>query len=220
MEHLLSRKAKLTVDSAISYLLKVALETPGVISLAAGLVDQESLPSGGVSKLLKYVQERKDCCQPSLQYGTNAGLMRLRKAVLDYLRKADEAPYPDEIFGPQNLVITNGSQQFLHMITECLVDPGDIVLVSDPTYFVYMGKLESAGARVFGIELDEDGMVPESLERTIEQIKADNLLSRLKMIYVTTYYQNPTGMSLSPQRREKIFKMPARGHGLPGTLLR
>jgi len=207
MDRLLSKRARRTRDCSISYLLKVALETPGVISLAAGLVDQETLPAGKVAELLAFLQKDEHYRLPSLQYGSTEGLLCLRRAIIDYLRESDGAAYPDDKFGADNMVITNGSQQFLHLIADCLLDPGDIVLVSDPTYFVFMDVLNSAGARTLGIEFDDHGMVPESLERTVEALKASGDIDRLKMIYVITYYQNPTGISLAPERRKRIFDL-------------
>ena len=90
MESIISEKAKRTSDPAISYLLQIALETPGMISLAAGLVDQESLPSQEVERLLHHVQKDPGCRQQSLQYGTTGGLGNLREAIIDLLRKADD----------------------------------------------------------------------------------------------------------------------------------
>jgi len=206
MDHLISAKALRTPDPPISYLLKIALETPGMISLAAGLVDQETLPAAEVSKLLEYLQQDDKCRLPSLQYGTTGGLQCLRQAVLKYLREADGVDYPEDLFGWQNVVITNGSQQYLHLVAESLIDPGDIVLVSDPTYFVFMGVLEGVGARTLGVRFDEEGMVPEALDEVLAQLKAGGDISRLKLIYVQSYYQNPTGVSLSAERRKRIFE--------------
>lgn len=206
MDGLISAKAKRTSDPPISYLLQVALEVPGMISLAAGLVDQETLPAREVARLLEFLQKDAKCRLPSLQYGTTGGLQCLRQAILDYLRKADGVDYPDEVFGWENLVVTNGSQQFLHLVVESLLDPGDIVLVSDPTYFVFMGVLESAGARAIGVRFDEQGMIPEALDEVLEQLKAAGDLKRLKLIYVQSYHQNPTGVSLSAERRKRIFE--------------
>lgn len=178
-----------------------------MISLAAGLVDQATLPAGEVARLLEFLQRQEKCRLPSLQYGTTEGLQCLRQAVLRYLREADGVDYPDEVFGWKNVVVTSGSQQYLHLVAESLIDPGDIVLVSDPTYFVFMGVLESVGARTLGVPLDAQGMIPEALEETIERLKASGEIDRLKLIYVQSYFQNPTGVSLSPERRKRIFDL-------------
>ncbi len=206
MNGLISAKAQRTSDPPISYLLQVALEVPGMISLAAGLVDQETLPAEEVAKLLQFLQRDERCRLPSLQYGTTGGLQCLRQSILEYLREADEVAYPDDTFGWQNVVVTNGSQQFLHLVGESLIDPGDIVLVSDPTYFVFMGVLESVGARTIGVRFDEDGMVPEALDEILNRLTATGEIRRLKLIYVQSYYQNPTGVSLSADRRKRIFE--------------
>ena len=216
MNRLISSRARRNKDSAISYLINVALETPGMISLAAGLVDQESLPSKEVAELLHHLQEDERYRQTSLQYGATEGLLGLRQSILNYLKEADRIEYPPDKINTDHVVITNGSQQFLHLVAESLIDQGDIVLVSDPTYFVFLGVLDGVGARTIGIELDEEGMVPESLDRTLEVLKSTGEIDRLKMIYVTTYFQNPTGVSLSLERRKQIFDrvkaLDAEGH--------
>jgi len=205
MDRLISQKAKRTKDPAISYLLTVALETPGLISLAAGLVDQDSLPAKETADLLQYVQQDEEFRLPSLQYGATEGLLRLRQELMQYLRESDGVEYPKDSFGLENVVITNGSQQFLHLVSESLIDPGDIVLVCDPTYFVFLGVLESVGAKAIGVKLDEQGMNPDALDRCLASLQASGEIDRLKMIYITTYYQNPTGVSLSLERRKRIF---------------
>ena len=82
---------------------------------------------------------------------------------------------------------------------------GDIVLVEDPTYFVYMGTLEAAGARTVGIPTDDDGIIPEALDECLKSLEAAGQLGRVKLLYVMTYFQNPRGSSHSWRRREQIY---------------
>jgi 2-aminoadipate transaminase len=85
------------------------------------------------------------------------------------------------------------------------VDAGDIVIVEDPTYFVYTGVLQAAGARTVGITTDDEGMVPEVLEERLAELKEAGELHRVKMVYIMTYYQNPKGTSTSWRRREQLY---------------
>ncbi|MCX7719419.1 MAG: PLP-dependent aminotransferase family protein, partial [Candidatus Sumerlaeaceae bacterium] len=139
----------------------------------------------------------------SLQYGSTIGYQDLRQVLARRLEGQGIAAPVD----PNHIVVTSGSQQFLFLVTDVLVDPGDIVIVEDPTYFVYTGVLESAGARVMGVETDDDGIVPAALERRLGEIAAAGLLPRLKMLYVMTYYQNPKGTSHSWERRKQIYEL-------------
>jgi len=91
---------------------------------------------------------------------------------------------------PEKVIITNGSQQFLYLVTEALCDPGDIVLVEDPTYFVYLGIAQSRGLDCRGIRLQEDGLDLDQLETVLEALKVSGDLRRLKMLYLVSYFQN------------------------------
>jgi 2-aminoadipate transaminase len=81
------------------------------------------------------------------------------------------------------------------MVTEALCDPGDIVLLEDPTYFVYLGITQSHGLRCRGVRLAQDGLDLEHLADVLERLKRGGELRRVKMLYLVTYYQNPTGIT-------------------------
>jgi 2-aminoadipate transaminase len=83
------------------------------------------------------------------------------------------------------------------MITEVLCDPGDIVLLEDPTYFVYLGILQSHGVRCRGIRLNGDGLDLGELERVLTDLQRRGELPRVKLLYLVSYYQNPTGTTTS-----------------------
>src|SRR5262249_43232424 len=87
------------------------------------------------------------------------------------------------------------SQQLLYMLTECLCDPGDIVLVEDPTYFVYLGIVQSQGFRCRGIRFAPDGIDLSHLEHTLENLRSRGELKRVKLLYLVSYSQNPTGVT-------------------------
>jgi len=127
--------------------MDVALSRPQVDSLAAGFTDNESLPVADVRELMNEVLNSRRTGCPALQYGSTAGDPGLRRVTAQGLRRQDGARASDPAFSPERMVITNGSQQMLYMVTEALCDEGDIVLVEDPTYFVYLGILQSRGIR-------------------------------------------------------------------------
>ncbi|PYJ98108.1 MAG: PLP-dependent aminotransferase family protein, partial [Verrucomicrobia bacterium] len=102
-----------------------------------------------------------------------------------------------EIYSPERAIITSGSQQLLYMLTECLCDPGDVVLVEDPTYFVYLSIVQSHGLQCRGVRLAGDGIDLAHLEQTLKALERSGGLKRVKMLYLVSYYQNPTGITTS-----------------------
>jgi len=202
-----SSKAGRTPTPPINFLMDIAVAKKGTISLAAGLVDHETLPTDETNQLVNEIFSDKTAGQDALQYGTTDGLSNLRKEVLDYVCHLDGIT-PEEIsVSPDNVIISSGSQQLLYIITDILIDPGDIVITEWPSYFVYTGVLMSMGASVRAIEMDENGMITESLAETLEQLKRSGELHRVKIIYLCDYYQNPTGLTLSQDRRKELIEI-------------
>jgi len=104
-----------------------------------------------------------------------------------------------------DIVVTTGSQQMLFMLTDLIIDPGDIVITEWPSYFVFTGTLESAGAQVRCVDIDDQGMIPEKLDALLAQLTESGDLPRVKMVYTCDYHQNPTGITLSTERRPQIL---------------
>ncbi len=116
-------------------------------------------------------------------------------------------PKTSRVLSPSRLLITHGSQQLLYLLTETLCDPGDIVLVEDPTYFVYLGIAQSHGLRCRGVRLHPDGLDLEHLEQVLEELRRSGDLSRVKLLYLVTYYQNPTGYTTSFAKKAAALKL-------------
>ena len=112
-----------------------------------------------------------------------------------------------KIYSPERLLITSGSQQLLYMTTEALCDEGDIVLVEDPTYFVYLGILQSRGLRARGVRLERDGLDLAHLEKVLTSLKRRGELRRVKMLYLVSYFQNPTGVTTSFEKKRGVLKL-------------
>ena len=88
-----------------------------------------------------------------------------------------------------------------------LIDPGDIVIAANPSYFVYTGTLQSLGANVRTVPMDENGMEIDAVDQLLAKIEKEGKLDRVRMIYCTSYYQNPTGLTLSRERRPKLLEI-------------
>ncbi len=202
-----SDRAVRTTDPPISWLMKFALDNPHCISLAAGFVDAATLPVKVVDDITRELMSDPATGRAALQYGTTIGLPALRQQIADRLAAEHGMTEATHAFSADNVVVTTGSQQLLFLISDVLLNPGDIVLLGAPSYFVYMGILQSMGARVRSVPMDGDGMDVEALDAELGRIESDGELSRVKLIYCVDYFQNPMGVSLSAERRERMVQI-------------
>jgi 2-aminoadipate transaminase len=194
-------------DQPISRLMHLALSRPELISLAAGFVDQASLPVEATGAAIASVLEDPIVARAALQYCSTPGHVGLRAAVLDRLLSADGARAAESRLSVNNVVLTAGSNQMLSFVAAAVLDPGDIVLAATPTYFVFLGILAGLGARVIGVAADEDGLIPEALEAELERLRKTDSLGRVKLLYVASYFDNPSTVTLPPQRRARIVEI-------------
>lgn len=197
--------------------MKMALGRPQLISLAAGFTDNETLPVEETRAILEEVLGAGSNGQAALQYGTTLGDSELRELTAKELHERDGAANEASVYSPERLLITNGSQQLLYMLSEALCDPGDIVIVEDPTYFVFLGALQSHGTEIRGVALDTEGIDLEQMRSVLDQLANDGLLPRVKMVVLVSYYQNPTGITTSLERKAGLLRLlreyePSAGH--------
>lgn len=203
----LSRRARAAVDQPIAYLMREAVANPGLISLAAGLVDAPSLPAGPVRRIVDEMLADTDAAQAALQYGETAGLAPLRQALFNHLAALDGLDPQAMAGSAEDVVVTTGSQQLLHLLAEVLLDPGDIVITARPTYFVFTGFLPSLGVSVRGVPMDAGGMRLEELDAMLSAIQAVGHLRRVKMVYLCSYHQNPSGVSFAEDRKGPLVEL-------------
>jgi 2-aminoadipate transaminase len=218
----LSKLAQRTGPPPISWLMHLALARPKLISLAAGFTDNESLPVEETRETLAEILRTRKTGQPALQYGSTQGDPVLRQLTANHFQRLDGAAGSSRVYSPERMIITSGSQQLLYMTTEALCDPGDIVIVEDPTYFVYLGILQSRGATVRGVRMENDGLDLSHLEKILESLKRSGGLRRVKALYLVSYFQNPTGITTSFEKKIaalKLLKKYERAAGHPIYLL-
>jgi len=206
----LSTQASRTPDSPISFFIQKAIETPGLISLAAGLVDEASLPAAAVGEAVAAIVADPVSGRAALQYGSTQGLPALREKLLKELCDADGVSPADLNLSPSNVVITTGSQQLLYLLGEVLFDEGDIVIAEAPSYFVYHGVLGSLGVKVLSVPMDDGGMDLDALEDLLNKLDKSGELRRVKLIYTVDYFQNPTGLTLAEDRRPRLVELAKR----------
>ena len=208
-----------TEPPAISWLMKTALARPGLISLAAGFTDNATLPVAASRQLLASLLRSSGTGAPALQYGTTVGDEKLRQLTAAHLEALDGSPRhgpqtrrkaagkSGPLYSPERMIITGGSQQLLYLTLEALADEGDIVLVEDPTYFVFLGILQSRGLRARGIRLERDGLDLAHLEKVLLQLRQAGELPRLKALYLVTYFQNPTGATTALAKKKAALAL-------------
>jgi 2-aminoadipate transaminase len=203
----LSAAGRRTGDSPISDLMARALACPDLISLAAGFVDNRSLPCPRTREAVNAILAHNDEGIRALQYGTTRGDASLRRVLANLV--CPRARWSSEQIEAlaDRILVTNGSQQLLYLVAEALLDPGDIVLVESPTYFVFLGVLQSRGARVIGVEIDDGGMRLDALEQRLADLEAEGQLDRVKLIYTVSEHSNPSGLSLDPDRRPALLRI-------------
>lgn len=185
--------------SDIREILKITAQ-PEIISLAGGLPAPELFPIDEYRRAFEWVLE-SDGAQ-ALQYGQSEGYRPLRELLAERLSQFGIACSGDDI------LITNGSQQALDLIGKLLLDPGDAVIVEKPTYLGALQAFNQYQPTYAVVPMDDDGMRVDELE----QMLARGL--RAKFIYAIPNFQNPTGRTLSLERRKQLLDV-ANHYGVP-----
>ncbi len=187
----------------IARLMAMALENPALLSIAAGFTDNATLPVAQVAAVVgKLAQE--DHSNEYLQYGSNHGRPELRRLLAQHLcAQEPELDYHDVQRG---CFITNGSQQALYLAMQVLCDPGDLVLVDRPSYFVFLEMLKGLGIEARSIPVDEEtGLVDEArFAELLQDLQRDGDADRLKAVYFVSYFSNPSGRSLTLDEKAAI----------------
>jgi 2-aminoadipate transaminase len=184
-------------SSAIRELLKLT-SLPDVISFAGGLPAPDLFPIERFREAAEVVLTEMG--ERALQYGTTEGYQPLREMIAGNASK-----YGIQI-SADNVLITTGSQQALDLLGRIFINRGDRVLVESPTYLGALQAWNAYGVKYVTIPFDEDGMQTDLLE--------SRLRTGLKFIYVLPNFQNPTGVTLSRERRMQLVEM-ANAYGVP-----
>jgi 2-aminoadipate transaminase len=203
----LSAKARRTHEQPISYLISEALRNPRLINLAAGLVDPQTLPVAECEAITRRLFADPVRARRALQYDTTVGLDELRAATVRHMESLEGMSASAMGLDADHVVVTTGSQQALYLVGDALLDPGDVVIAANPSYFVFTGTLSSLGATVLPVPMDEDGMDVEAVDRLLSELQRAGRLPKVKLVYCTSYYQNPTGLTLSAERRPRLLEI-------------
>ena len=191
IEALLTERTKAMSASAIREILKL-VNKPGMVSLAGGIPAPESFPMDIMPELVKRVFDKYSSY--ALQYDITEGFLPLREELAKYLATQHLTCTADEIN------ITSGSQGLLDALGKVFIEPGDLIAVEAPTYLGALQAFNPYQPGYVSIMTDEDGVVPEELEKILRKTK-------IKFIYLIPSFQNPSGRTTTLERRKKIAEI-------------
>ena len=201
-QELFARRAKRITGSQIRQFFSLT-EQPEVISFAGGFPGSTFFPRDDISRATAELV--KEDGRYALQYAPTEGNYELRTYLAGKMRREGASC---EV---ENIIVVDGSQQGLDLLCRILVNPGDPVLVEEPAYIGGMGAIKSYGGLPVGVAMDADGAIPEAMEKTILKLKKQGQYP--KVFYTVPNFHNPTGYTVSLERRQKIMEL-ARSYNL------
>lgn len=188
--------------SEIRSLFAVA-SRPEVVSLAGGMPYVQALDLDLMAdNIAKMIRERG---ATALQYGSGQGDPFLREQILEVMAEVGISANADDI------VVTTGSQMALDLVVRVFCNPGDVVLVESPSYVGALGVFRAYECEVVHVPMDEVGLDPVALEEIVSRLEKAG--KTIKLLYTIPSYQNPGGITQTPERRQQILEV-ARKHDL------
>ena len=182
-----ARRFDQVTGSAIREIFKVIAQ-PGMISFAGGNPSLDALPDKQVSELAQYVLAQDG--KAILQYGATEGYPPFVESLKSYVESQLGVSIPA-------VLPVTGSTQAMDLLCKSLLDPGDTVLVENPSFLGNLQCLKLYQANLVTVDSDEDGLIPEDLEQKIRQYHP-------KLLYTIPTFQNPTGKTLPDSRRKAV----------------
>lgn len=179
--------------SAIRELLKLT-EQPDVISFAGGLPAPELFPTKEMEQVCCRVLQEDG--RAALQYSATDGYLPLRQKIAKRMEKLglDNVEAKD-------ILITAGSQQGLDFSAKIFINPGDVIICESPSYLGALSAFRAYQPKFVEIPMDDDGMIIEELEKALEANP------NTKFIYTIPDFQNPTGRTLTLERRKRLMEL-------------
>ncbi|HEY1149151.1 MAG TPA: PLP-dependent aminotransferase family protein [Pseudoduganella sp.] len=187
-----SERAMQMQSSFIREILKVT-QQPEIISFAGGLPSPATFPVEVMQKAFDKVLSTTG--KTALQYGPTDGYMPLRQWIADSISQNGAR------IAPEQVLMVSGSQQALDLIGKVLIDEGSKVLVETPSYLGALQAFSVYRPEFVSVDTDEHGLVPSSLDR---------IAAGARLLYALPNFQNPTGRSLSVERRQELVETCAR----------
>ena len=168
-----------------------------VISFAAGIASVDTIPA----QAFEGIEDQLITGRERLLVSPVTGFYSLRKVICSYMQKRTCFCQPSEI------MVLSGSQQGIDLITRAFINPGDVVIIEEPSFFPAIQAFRLAGAKIMAVPMDGDGMNVEILEQLLARYQP-------KLIYTMPVFHNPCGVSMSMDRRIRLLELAGR-YGIP-----
>jgi DNA-binding transcriptional MocR family regulator len=188
---LFSESASRARDSLLGNILQI-VSRQDIISFAAGVPAQELEPVDIIRDL--QTQVLKDGGKAAFLHTPVEGYHSLRESIVKLLESREINIALEEV------IVLSGSQQGLDIASRVFLEPGDVVIVEEPTFFCALQTFRAAGARIVGVPIDENGMMMDALKPLIEKY-------RPKLIYTIPNFQNPSGVVMNLERRLEMLDL-------------
>jgi len=196
MDDPISRRSSSMRSSEIREILKLT-QKPEIISFAGGLPNPKAFPHAELRKISDKLLSEK--YETVLQYGITEGYNELREAILDRMKRYKVDVTLD------NIIITTAAQQGLAALGLVILNPGDKIAVSYTTFLGMLTVFSLMESVAVPLSMDENGLNIDELENRLEENKKKG--TPIKIVYVVPNFQNPTGVTLSEQRRRRLVEL-------------
>ena len=199
-EELFSANARALKPSAIEAIHKL-LEQPGMRSLAGAWPDPLVFPAAEIAGIVSELLDTNG--GEALQYCSTRGHPGLRQALAEFAAHQQGMTFSDD-----QILVTSGSAQGLDLACRLFIDPGDAVLVGLPSYFGATATVASQGGINVGVALDQQGLRTDLMEEAIHTLNREG--TRVKAAYVIPNFQNPSGITMTLERRRELIDLAER----------
>lgn len=193
MEYKFSDRVSNLKPSAIREIFKYAAD-PEVISLSAGNPSPDAFPAKEIAEISAKVLAENPISV--LQYSVSEGYTPLRQHLMEYMKKEHNTGSDND-----DIIITTGAQQIMDLCSKALINEGDVVICEAPSFIGSLNTFRSYNAKLVGVKADSDGMNMEALESAL----AAN--PNAKLIYTIPNFQNPSGITMSLEKRIRMYEL-------------
>lgn len=198
MDYQFSDRVLALKPNAIREILKSASD-PEVISLSAGNPAPDAFPVEAISEISARIL--RDNPIGVLQYGVSEGYNPLRDTLKTYLKEKHNIGSGDD-----ELIIVSGAQQVMDIAAKTFLNEGDVLICEAPSFVGSLNTFRSYNAELVGVPVQPDGMDMDALEKALDENP------RAKMIYTIPNFQNPSGVTMSLEKRKRLYEL-AKAHG-------
>lgn len=193
MEYTFSDRVQALKPSAIREIFKYAAD-PTVVSLSAGNPAPEAFPVKEITEISARLL--RDDPIAALQYSVTEGYSPLRGFLTDYMKEKHGVGSEGD-----DILITSGAQQIMDLSSKALLNEGDVVICENPSFIGSLNTFRSYNAKLVGVPMEHDGMNTEALETALKENP------RAKLIYTIPNFQNPTGITMSLEKRREVYRL-------------